>query len=167
MNSSFCRKSAIRSSSRYCFHRRSCSREPWPRGMSPRGTGCRQPWEPWGGKHGTGWVVVSGVPAAAPRAELSLLPLCYATAPSAPMATDCCSPEGSLPPLPHSPGHCPAKGTKGDRAPLPLPLGKGGRAEGMDIPRVKRLELLLQSTGWHRLLTLNHGVVPRQNLVWR
>lgn len=28
MNSSFCRKSAIRSSSRYCFHRRSCSREP-------------------------------------------------------------------------------------------------------------------------------------------
>lgn len=52
MNSSFCRKSAIRSSSRYCFHRRSCSREPWPRGMSPRGTGCRQPWEPWGGKHG-------------------------------------------------------------------------------------------------------------------
>lgn len=63
MNSSFCRKSAIRSSSRYCFHRRSCSREPWPRGASPRGTGCRQPWEPWaGGKHGRGRSVVS-VPA--------------------------------------------------------------------------------------------------------
>lgn len=55
MNSSFCRKRAIRSSSRYCFQRRSCSREPWPRGDSPRGTGCRQPCEPCGGKRGTGW----------------------------------------------------------------------------------------------------------------
>lgn len=56
MNSSFCRKSAIRSSSRYCFHLLSCSSEPWPRGTSPLGTGCRQPGEPWaGGRQGRGW----------------------------------------------------------------------------------------------------------------
>lgn len=56
MNSSFCRKSAIRSSSRYCFHLLSCSSEPWPRGTSPLGTGCRQPGEPWaGGRRGRGW----------------------------------------------------------------------------------------------------------------
>lgn len=53
MNSSFCRKRAILSSSRYCFQRRSCSREPWPRGSSPRGSACRLPCEPWGGKHGS------------------------------------------------------------------------------------------------------------------
>lgn len=71
---------------------------------------------------------------AAPGGFLSsaFCPLCHTAAPPAPLG--CCSPEGSLPPLPHSPGQCPAKGTKGDRAAPPLPLGKGDRAEGMDKP---------------------------------
>lgn len=202
MNSSFCRKSAIRSSSRYCFHRRSCSREPWPRGAS------RQPWEPWtGGKHGRGrWVASVPAPARAGRSlqqhlRLSLA-FCSSVTPlhAQPQRPSTAAPQRGpslLRPVPDSPGHRPpqpgcaqdsaaAKGTKGDRAPLPLPSGKGGRVEagggrtlhmgtgtsqsGVSVAqggtRASR-RAPLQSADLQRFLTLNRGVEPRQNLVWR
>lgn len=63
---------------------------------------------------------LSGVPAAAPRTQLSLLSLCY---PPASVATDWCSPEGSLP-LPNSPGQ---KGQRGTGHHCPLGRGTGQR----------------------------------------